>query len=750
YGLPGMVKLHGSVVVAGAASLRGANALNGDPDRNGGYTVISNMNETARALHAPVKATAALVGGATAHDALLKALNPYVGGKTPVIPELDGGPGSRGWLAPGYWNDGQEAPLFNAGNGLEFRVLRVADGSSPFDGFDQVFIRNTNAAGNIENVSIIVGVNVAMLIDGELHTAGVLEPGQTWSTTVPAGAYVNVPGASGDPGDGPTAQFIATPTSGARNLVVQFVDQSDPGTEPITSWLWNFNDGYTSTEQNPVHTFTSAGVYTVSLTVQTSVGISIETKGNYITVTDPVGPTALFTSGPTSIKTGDTVYFGDLSQPGSMPITAWAWDFGDGQTSADQSPSHAYTAAGVYTVTLTVTTSAGTDEEVKADLITVSDPNGPVVDFTASPTLTVTGTPIQFADLTLPGDAPLASWQWDFGDGAQSLVKSPVYAYPAPGVYSVTVTVTDTNGLTGVLAKPDFIVVSAPNGPTADFTAAPTTGLAPLTTQFVDLSLPGGAPVTTWEWVFGDGQTSNLPAPEHTYAAAGAYSVSLTVTTAIGTSSVTKPNFVVVTAPGGPAADFTAYPTTGKGPLTVQFANLSTAGSAGITQWAWTFGDGQTSTEQSPRHTYGAQGSFPVTLTVTDANANTSQVTKVNYVVVSAPTTLTAAFTSDVTSGTAPLTVMFTDQSIEGQQPITGRLWNFGDGETSTVQNPVHIYTESGNYTVTLTVSTASGSDAETKPAYISVGQGVPAAGAAGLVALAAALGLLGARRRRK
>ncbi|HQL93466.1 MAG TPA: PKD domain-containing protein, partial [Candidatus Hydrogenedentes bacterium] len=416
----------------------------------------------------------------------------------------------------------------------------------------------------------------------------------------------------------------------------------------------------------------------------------------------------------------------------------------------DQSPSHAYTAAGVYTVTLTVTTSAGTDEEVKADLITVSDPNGPVVDFTASPTLTVTGTPIQFADLTLPGDAPLASWQWDFGDGAQSLVKSPVYAYPAPGVYSVTVTVTDTNGLTGVLAKPDFIVVSAPNGPTADFTAAPTTGLAPLTTQFVDLSLPGGAPVTTWEWVFGDGQTSNLPAPEHTYAAAGAYSVSLTVTTAIGTSSVTKPNFVVVTAPGGPAADFTAYPTAGKGPLTVQFANLSTAGSAGITQWAWTFGDGQTSTEQSPRHTYGAQGSFPVTLTVTDANANTSQVTKVNYVVVSAPTTLTAAFTSDVTSGTAPLTVMFTDQSIEGQQPITGRLWNFGDGETSTVQNPVHIYTESGNYTVTLTVSTASGSDAETKPAYISVGQGVPAAGAAGLVALAAALGLLGARRRRK
>jgi PKD repeat protein len=116
-----------------------------------------------------------------------------------------------------------------------------------------------------------------------------------------------------------------------------------------------------------------------------------------------------------------------------MPITAWAWDFGDGQTSADQSPSHAYTAAGVYTVTLTVTTSAGTDEVVKADVITVSDPNGPGVDFTASPTLTVTGTPIQFADSRCP-----ATPRWRRGSGlrrrrAEPGPKSPVYAYPAPG-----------------------------------------------------------------------------------------------------------------------------------------------------------------------------------------------------------------------------------------------------------------------------------------------------------------------------
>ena len=117
------------------------------------------------------------------------------------------------------------------------------------------------------------------------------------------------------------AQFLATPTAGARPLVVQFVDQSLPGTGTITSWLWHFGDGETSTDQNPSHTYTASGVYTVSLTVQTDYGMSIETKADYILVTDPVGPTALFSGGPTSVLVGDTVYFGDLSLPGSMPLS---------------------------------------------------------------------------------------------------------------------------------------------------------------------------------------------------------------------------------------------------------------------------------------------------------------------------------------------------------------------------------------------------------------------------------------------
>jgi len=750
FAVPGMVKLHGSIVLAGNASIAAGNAASTDADNNGGVTVISNMTETARNANKPAAATASLVFGASPHDALLKATNPFIGGKTPVIPNLDGGPASRGWCQSGYWNSGLESPAFDSNNGLEFRVLRVGDGGSAFDGFDQVLVRNTNASGNIDNVGLVVGVNLPKLIDGNSGTTGTLLPGQTWTTTVPAGAYVNVPGASGTPGDGPVAEFTALPVTGAKNLVVQFVDQSTPGTGTIASWLWNFGDGATSAEQNPIHTYTNAGPYTVSLSVQNEFGLGVETKADYILVTDPVGPTASFSAGPLTIAQGGTVWFGDTSQAGSMAIQSWAWDFGDGQTATTQSPSHSYSTAGTYTVKLTVTTAAGSDEELKTGLVTVTAPVPPTVDFTAWPTAVVAGSVVQFADLTLAGSAALQSWAWDFGDGGGSAAKSPTHLYTTPGVYTVTLTVTALDGASAGSTKPAFITVSSPNGPVADFTVAPTTGLAPLTAQFVDLSQPGGSAITSWLWNFGDGQSSNLPAPAHTYTSAGSYSVSLTVTTDIGTNTKSRDNVIVVTAPGGPTANLTGYPTSGKAPLSVQFASTSVAGDSPITKWEWAFGDGGTSLEQAPYHVYSATGTYSVMLTVTAANGATNRITKAAYVTVAAADKLTAAFGSDTTSGSTPLTVRFFDHSLRGTGTISTWLWEFGDGETSAAQNPTHVYTEEGSYTVTLTVTDAVSSDAITKTAYINIDKGMPAVGLAGLALLAGVCAAGGARSLRR
>jgi PKD repeat protein len=173
----------------------------------------------------------------------------------------------------------------------------------------------------------------------------------------------------------PVAQFSGSPTSGTVPLTVNFTDMS---TGSITSWSWTFGDGGTSTAQNPSHQYTSAGTYTVSLTVTGPGGSDGETKNNYITVNPCVAPTANFVGSPTSGDAPLTVNFTDQS---SGSPSSWSWNFGDAGTSTAQNPSHVYTSAGTFTVTLTVTNPCGSDQEVKTNYITVTAPSQQCDDF---------------------------------------------------------------------------------------------------------------------------------------------------------------------------------------------------------------------------------------------------------------------------------------------------------------------------------------------------------------------------------
>ena len=164
-----------------------------------------------------------------------------------------------------------------------------------------------------------------------------------------------------------------------------------------------------------------------------------------------------------------------------------------------------------------------------------------------------------------------------------------------------------------------------PQIPLAEFIGSPTAGTEPLTVAFTDQST--NAP-TTWTWNFGDGNGSNDPNPTHTYTAAGTYTVSLTATNSDGSTTRTRSNYIVVSAPS--TADFSGTPTNGNAPLAVAFTDLSSGGSTG---WAWTFGDGQTSSAQNPTHTYSSAGTYTVTLDVTGPGGPASQ-TKTAYIVV--------------------------------------------------------------------------------------------------------------------
>ncbi|MCP3915233.1 MAG: PKD domain-containing protein, partial [bacterium] len=162
-----------------------------------------------------------------------------------------------------------------------------------------------------------------------------------------------------------------------------------------------------------------------------------------------------------------------------------------------------------------------------------------------------------------------------------------------------------------------------------------------------------------------------------------------------------------------PVAEFAGSPLSGTAPLAVSFSDLS---NGLVTSWSWDFGDGATSTQQNPSHTYTSSGSYTVALTVTGPGGNDGE-TKTGYITVNAAAPV-AEFTGSPLSGTAPLAVGFTDQSA-GE--VSSWSWDFGDGATSTQQNPSHTYTSSGSYTVALTVTGPGGNDGETKTGYIAV-----------------------------
>ncbi|MBN1811684.1 MAG: PKD domain-containing protein, partial [Anaerolineae bacterium] len=245
-------------------------------------------------------------------------------------------------------------------------------------------------------------------------------------------------------------------------------------------------------------------------------------------------------------------------------------------------------------------------------------------------------------------------------------------------------------------------------GDYVDFSASPNPTTVGGTVQFTDQSHMAGA--SAWAWDFGDGQTSTLQNPTHTYAAEGNYTVRLTVTGTAGQLFARKLGYGSVVPD---FADFSADVTTGLTPLTVHFTDQSQV--TGASAWLWNFGDGQSSAEQNPTHTYTAVGSFTVGLTVTGTSGQPS-VQKTNYITVM-PSSVD--FTADVTSGLPPLAVQFTDQSqVAG---ASAWLWEFGDGQTSTVQNPAHVYTGEGDFTVRLTVTGTGGPQLVEKLAYIHV-----------------------------
>ena len=324
---------------------------------------------------------------------------------------------------------------------------------------------------------------------------------------------------------------------------------------------------------------------------------------------------------------------------------------------------------------------------------------------------------------TTDPDGTISTYSWDFGDGSP-LVTTPdaTHTYTSAGTFTATLTVKD-NGNKPASTTAVITASSLNSPPVAAIVPSTTTGTAPLAVTFTgSTSTDADGTIVAYLWTFGDGSpTSTTPDPSHTFAAPGNYSVTLTVTDDEGAQH-TATTTVTVAANLAPTAAASATPTSGKVPLAVAFSSAGSSDSDGtIASYAWTFGDGGTSTAANPSRTYTVAGSFTATLTVTDDKGavDTANVS----VQVNANQPPTAVANSNVSAGLAPLTVIFSSAgSSDPDGGVTGYSWAFGDENGSTSANPTYTYATPGSYTAILTVSDAEGATSTSSIAITAAG----------------------------
>jgi gliding motility-associated-like protein len=482
-----------------------------------------------------------------------------------------------------------------------------------------------------------------------------------------------------------SANFSATPSpSGCSPLIVNFTDASAGNP---TNWKWDLGNGVTSLLKNPSATYFNPGSYTVKLVVSNASGADSVVKTNYITVFP--NPVAGFGADKLTGCFPLKVNFTDASTPGTGAVVSWFWDFGDGNTSTEQYPSHVYTAVGNYTVTLRITNSSGcTNTFTRTQYISVS--NGVKASFSnTDPGPCLAPATVNFTN-TSTGPGPL-TYIWKLGDGATSSATSPSHTYITNGTYSVELIAVSPQGCRDTMSRKDLLNIGHIQ---AQF-SVPDTVCVNETITIRNTSIP--APKQS-AWSFGNGTSSTQQHPTIAYPSEGLYTIKLVADFGGCKDSISKQ--VYVSPPIQPS--FTASQRTFcTQPTTVQFTN-TTPGAASV---LWEFGDSTTSTETNPTHIYTAEGSYTVSLTATNITGCSVTATQLHYIQVQSPR---VSLTGLPRTGCVPQTIT-PAAIVTSNHSISGYLWKFGDGATSTSPTPSHTYTKAGTYAVSLVYTTSTG-----------------------------------------
>ncbi len=481
----------------------------------------------------------------------------------------------------------------------------------------------------------------------------------------------------------PNVQFDGDNLSGCSPLNVNFSDLST--TDVGSTYYWDFGDYIISAEQSPSHTFLSSRAYTVKEVVTAPGGCKDSlVKTSYVTVLN--APITDFSNSDGCVNS--VINFTDKSTVIASSIISWAWSFGDNSSSTLQNPTHIYSANGSYTVTLTTTTNLGCTSTFTKTLIINSKP---IVQFN---TVTVSGcTPLNVVFGDISSTATGSTYSWSFGDNTISNVKSPTHIYTTNGTFTVKEVVIAPGGCSDSLIKTGYINVLSAITPS--FSVA--NKCSNSSTIFKDNSVISAGTITTWNWNFGNGSSSNIQNPTFVYTSPGKYNVQLTTTSDQGCSNSFSKEVII---DAKPIVNFKVNQLAGCVPETIIFSNLSIAPDSST--YSWSFGDGAKGLAKDTNHTYSAVDSFTVKYIVTSPQGCTDSLVKEKYI--SLKEAPKAEFTIETTTTLIPdLSVSFLNKSVGA----TKYYWDFGDLAYSGLVTPKHAYSDSGNYEICLTASSS-------------------------------------------
>ncbi|MBL4652670.1 MAG: PKD domain-containing protein, partial [Flavobacteriales bacterium] len=328
----------------------------------------------------------------------------------------------------------------------------------------------------------------------------------------------------------PAAGFISTAACFVDS--VQFTDTSFVNIGSVTNWWWNFGDGDTSIVQNPTNIYPGPGTYTVTLAVTSGAGC-VDT----IIITTSVNPNPVADFTFTLNCVNQPIVFNDASSISNGAIVSWDWDFANTLTSTTQNPTTTFSDDNSYDIQLVVTSDSGC---VDTTIQTIKPYSLPVANFEFSGLCLEDGT--RFSDISEVNGVTIINWEWDFGDGAQSLEQNPDHFYANSGNYAVTFIAESPQGCVDTLKQ----AVPVNPSPEAAFTISPLIVELFETVEYTDQSIN---PVT-WDWDFGDGTgTSTTQNPEYNYSDTGLFVTTLIIENQYGCPDTATGELIVVMTP---------------------------------------------------------------------------------------------------------------------------------------------------------------------------------------------------------